>query len=195
MDLSDSPRTFTDALSRSWTVTIDMSNDDRLEAVTGASLIDLVPVSKPKKGGKEKEAGDFATLAEFMADPYRVFEAFYVLIKPQSDALGIDRQGVKAGIDEATAVKMGSAIMRAIHDFFPNDPMRRAALRRMETMMASLNQKVSAKIEKEMDKIDLDAIVDAMPTLDGVTATNEVIARLRNSASTTAVTLASTPAP
>lgn len=188
---SSSARTFTDALNRQWTVTIDMTNDDRLEAITGASLVDLVPVTEPKKNAKKK-AGDFATLAEFMSDPYRVFDAFYALVKPQADKLGIDRNGVKAGMDEATTLKVGPAIVRAVHDFFPNDPMRRATLRRMEKMMMSLNDKVTDKISLEMDKIDLDAIVNAMPTLDGVTATNDVIARLKNFASTTADTSALT---
>lgn len=190
---SSSARTVVDALNRTWIVTIDMTNDDRLEAVTGTSLVNLVPIGEPKKNAKKN--GDFATLAEFMADPYRVFDAFYALIKPQADKLGLDRNAVKAGVDAATAAKIWVAIVRAVHDFFPNDPMRMAALRRMEKMTLQLNGKVTDKVGQEMDKIDLDAIVNAMPTLDGVTATKEVIARLKDFASTTAVTSASSPAP
>lgn len=188
---SSAARTVIDALGRTWTVTIDMTNDDRLEAVTGSSLVDLVPVGEPKKNAKKK-FGDFATLAEFMSDPYRVFDAFYALIKPQSDALGIDRTSVKSGYDLPTQRKAWVAIVMAVHDFFHDDPMRTAALRRMEAMTLQLNEKVVKKIGVEMDKIDLNAIVAAMPTLDGVTATNEVIARLKSYASTTADTSAST---
>lgn len=186
---SSSARTVVDALNRTWIVTIDMTNDDRLEAVTGSSLVDLVPIGEPKKNAKKK-SGDFTTLAEFMSDPYRVFDAFYALIKPQADALGIDRNGVKSGVDATTASKIWVAIVRAVHDFFPNDPMRRASLRRMEVMTLQLNDKVTDKIGVEMDKIDLDEIINAMPTLDGVTATKEVIAQLKNFASTTAATSA-----
>ncbi len=188
---SSSARTFTDALNRSWTVTIDMAGDRRLRAVTGVSLVDLVPIGEPKKNAKK--SGDFASLSEFMSDPYRVFDAFYALVKPQADARNIDRDGVVDGIDEEASKKMWGAVIRAVHDFFPNDPMRKAALRRMEKMTTQLSEKMTEKVGMEMDKIDLDAIVDAMPTLDGVTATNDVIARLRNYASITADTSASAP--
>lgn len=181
-------RTFTDALKREWTVTIDMTNDDRLEAITGVSLVNLIPVSK-KKGSKEP--GDFTTLGEFMSDPYAIFNAFYALVKPDADRLGLDRQGVKAGIDGKTAELMGRAILRAIHDFFPHDPARQAAIRRIVATITEMSSKAATRATKELSKINLDELIDAMPTLDASTATSDLIARLRNSASTTAVTSAS----
>lgn len=188
MDLLDVKTTFTDKLNRSWTLVIDMTNDDRIQAITGASLVDLVPVSKSKKHGKEP--GDFTALGEFISDPYLVFDAFYAAIKPTADALGLDRAGVKAGFDQETTAKMGLAMMRAIHDFFPLDPTRQAALRRIAQMIGPLATKMANKAMVELEKIDVNAIVDAMPTLDGATATSEVIARLKNSASTGVATSA-----
>lgn len=188
MNLLDVSCTFTDKLKRSWTIVIDMTNDDRIEAITGVSLVNLIPVSKSKKDGKEP--GDFSALAELISDPYRVFDVFYAIVKPDADALGIDRQGVKAGLDLATTAKMGQSLMRAIHDFFPLDPTRQAAIRRIMAMIGPMTEQVAAKATKELESIDIAAIVNAMPTLDGATATSEAIERLKKSASTGVATSA-----
>jgi len=183
-------RTFRDALERPWTVDIDIRNDDIIESVTGVSIINLIPTSK--KAAKDAESLD--ALGEFLSNPHAVFEAFYLLIKPQADALGIDRAGVKSGMDGGAVDRMGGAMLKAIHDFFPKDPARQAILRRVAKMGQEIASKLADRAEREMDKMDLDAMIASLPGIDAKAFTGSGSEPQKKPASGTPDTLASSQA-
>lgn len=156
----DFSKTFKDTLGREWKAELHLMNLDDLEEAIGMPLDALVPKSDKAKS----DDNPLMSLAEFLGDPRRVFAAFYALIKPQSDKLQLDAKGVKAGLgSEEAMMSMSQAVLRAFHDFFPMDPARRAILKKLAAMGQNLMDQVEVKISNNLNKIDLQAVLDAMP--------------------------------
>lgn len=173
------PKTFTDALKRSWTVNLTVQNDDALEAVTGVSIVNLIPAESKVKNNESA----MLPFQEFIANPYAVRDAVYALVKPQADAAKVDFNSFRAGLDEGATERMTNALLRAIHDFFPRDQFRQSIIRRVATMGVELASKMADRAELEMGKIDLQKIVDSLPSIDAGAVTDAAIARLKVSAS------------
>ncbi len=152
-------KTFKDCLGREWTVNLTLVNLDDFEEVIGP-LDSFIPPMKES----QPENNQLLPLAAFIGDSRKVFEAFYALVKPAADALKLDMKGVKAGMGtDQVVMDMTQAILRAIHDFFPRDPMRRAMLQRVATMGQTLMDGITEKINKGLEKIDVSQLLSEIP--------------------------------
>lgn len=173
------PKTFADAMGRQWTVDITLQNDDALEAVTGVSLVNLIPSGSAKS--KKDATGGMGQLDDFLADPYKRLNSFCALVDPQMKAAGLTIKDIKAGMDGETEEKMTNAILMAVHDFFRWDPARQAIIRRVLNLGREIMNKASAKMETEMAKINIDKIIEAMPQIDAAAIELDAITRLKAS--------------
>lgn len=180
MDFAKSfPKAFKDSLGRQWTVNLTVQNDDVIESVTGLSIVNLIPAESKARNNELA----MQPLHEFISNPHAVRDAVFALVKPQAESANIDFNSFRAGLDERTAIDMTNALIRAIHDFFPRDQFRQATLRRVATMGLELASKIADRAETEMGKIDLQRIVDSLPSIDADAVTTAAIERLRKSAS------------
>ncbi len=185
----DSPKTFSDSLGRSWRVDLTLAGAERMREITGVSLDDFVP--KAERSGKSDP--DMMPLQAFISDPYKVFDVFCALVKPQADALGIDKKKMLEGFDSDAAVDaMGLAVLQAIHDFFRRDPIRQTLIRRVAKIGLQVMTAAAAKVEAAMDKIDVATIAANLPEIDTVAATDRAIEALKKSAGNTSVMSAPT---
>lgn len=163
-------KTFTDGLGREWTVEMNLPNARRMKEITGISLDHLVPAINEKK----QDPQALMSLQEFVGDPFRVFDAFYALVKPKADERKLSKEDVENGLsNDEFVVKMTTALLGAIHDFFRLDPKRQAILRNIVRLGEKTAKETAAKmdqvIQEQMDKIDFNAIIDAKPgTSDGL---------------------------
>lgn len=171
------PKTFTDAMGRQWTVNITLQNDDVLEAVTGVSLVNLIPSGSDKS--KKDADGGMGPLNDFLADPYKRLNSFCALVDPQMKAAGLTIKDIKAGMDGEVEEKMTNAILMAVHDFFRWDPVRQAIIRRVLNLGLEIMGKAAAKMEKEMAKINIDKIIEAMPQIDAEAIELNAITKLK----------------
>ncbi len=195
MDITGFSRTFKDALGREFTVTLTLANDDLVEAACGVSIINLVPSQTKKRKGASDDDFGLTPLGELLGDPYAVLAVVWALVEADAKARGIDRASFKSGLDEKTAVAMGFALQRALHDFFPMDPARQAILRRIATQGQKVMNKTADKMHQELERIDLGRVIDAMPGIDVEKVTAEAIAHVKRSAGNSPATSESTPAP
>lgn len=186
-------KTFKDSLGRKWTVDLTVGAARRMNDIAGASLDDLVPPA-PKKGEKPDPDG-MKPLVTFLSDPFKVFDVFYTLVKPQADTLALTKEQVEEGIDSVAAEAMGLAVLRAIHDFFRWDPARQAMLRQIAKIGNLAMSEAAKKIDAAMSKIDFGKVLAEQPEIDVDVITAELTSRLSKPASATQATSASTPTP
>ena len=151
------PKTFTDALGRSWTINITVGTLPRLKSVAGLSLDDIVP----KRLAKNDH--DLMPLADFMSDPIAILQATYAVCKPQIDKAGLTFDQFAEGFEGDGAVscceRMGEALLQAIHDFFLHGAPIKSPLRAaMVARALSLGQKITAaeasRAERVFDRIE-----------------------------------------
>lgn len=174
----DFSRKFRDAQGREWTVSITLANDDRVEEACGTSVINLVPAQTKKKPSNDS----LQPLAELLADTYQVFAVVWALIESDANARGVDKASFKSALDADATHAMGLALLRALHDFFPNDPARQGILRQIAKILPEVAAATAKKIENELAKIDLKKLMDALPSLDGEKMTDAAIEQLKNGA-------------
>jgi hypothetical protein len=196
-------KTFIDAAGRSWTVDLGVGSARRMKDIAGASLDDLVPAAPPD--GKHLDKAVMNPLVAFLSDPFKVFDAFYTLVKPQADAMGltkeqveegitpyqIDKDGVKTTVDPVELMAM--AVLKAIHDFFRWDPARQATLRQIAKVGQQAMAAAAKKIDSALNKIDFGKLLDEAPELDAESLRASLADQLSKPASATRATWASTP--
>ncbi len=141
------PNTFTDCKERTWTVTIDIRNDDRIEKSIGVSLVNLVPIGN--------KSGTLDALGDFVGDPKKVFACFYELVREQAADKKLDKAAVLEGMDDNTTELMTLAVVGAIQRFFRRDPKRTAVLRNAMGLYA----KLADQMTKELAKLDVSRFV------------------------------------
>lgn len=198
-------KTFTDALGRSWTVDLSVGAARRMKDIAGASLDDLVPPQPPE--GKHLDKKVMTPLVTFLSNPFKVFDAFYALVKPQADALGLTKEQVEEGITpyqtEKEGVKitvdavelMAMAVLKAIHDFFRWDPARQATLRQIAKVGQQAMDAAARKIDSALNKIDFGKLLDEAPELDADVLRANLADQLSKHASATPATSESIPTP
>lgn len=161
-------KTFKDSLGREWTAELTVAQARNMKDIAGVSLDELIP--KPEEAKNAKDVPGMLPLAQFLADPFRVFDLWYLMIKPAADKLGLTKDQVGEGIGAAEIEKVSFAVLRAINDFFQWDPTRQAMLRKIAQAGQQVMSAAKQRIDKELDKIDIAAAVsqslDALPGLN-----------------------------
>ncbi len=154
----DFPKTFKDSLNREWTVEFGLPVESRMEKITGYTLDTLLPEidpQKPKDGDEKK----LTPLQQMMANPRRLFDLFYALIKPQADKLNLTREQVEEGFDTAEAIEsMTLATLGSVTNFTRWNPLRRWVIpaviamgnRILRTQTEALKN-LAAQVEKMTD--------------------------------------------
>lgn len=191
-------QTFKDSQGRAWTVELTRSNARRLKDIIGVSLEDLVPMidGKSKRGAEEMQP-----LQALFSDPFRVFDLFYTLVKPTADTLGLTKEQLDDCIcrykdadgKEVDATElMALAVIGALQDFFRRDPTRRAVLGRVQEVMKLMG----TRIDKELAKLDLEKMIDALPGIDAATLNEIALAHgMKSAADSLATSAASIQTP
>ena len=158
-------------LGQEWTAELTVGSARRLKDIAGVTLDELVPPAPTN--GKAAKDDSLAPLAAFLGNPFKVFDAFYALIKPTADQRGITKEQIEDGIGEKEAEAMALALLRAVHDFFRNDPMRQSLLRRIASDFTKAMGMVGAKIDERMEKADiLGTLAKELDALDEKPATS-----------------------
>lgn len=179
----DYPKTFKDGAGREWNVNLTLAAGQRIKAITGKRIDDFIPKSDVRT------AEQLNPFREFISDPFAVFDVFYALVKPDADAKNLSREQVLEGFTtEVSGEAMACAVLQAFVDFFRRpDPARAMILKRHLDLGKQVMERATAKVQAQLDKIDLNSIVDAaVGEIDPAKITSDAIARLRNSAASTA---------
>lgn len=187
----DYPRTFTDGLGREWTLEFSLAAGRRLKEIAGITTEDLVPNPKSKN---DQEAA--RPLADLLGDPYQAFAVFYALVKPTADALNLTRDQLLEGFpDDATSERLTKSIIGALLFFTRNAPAKTAGIRTLAKNWTTFLDRVNAKIESGMSKLDFGAALDAMPEIDAGAINAEIQERSKSFAIASADSSALTPKP
>src|SRR5262249_10258971 len=107
-------KTFKDALGREWTAELTVGQAGRMKDIAGVTLDELVPKPQEVKKDAAGQVPGMAPLAQFLADPFKVFALWYVMIKPQADLRNLTKEQVGDGLGPTHIEKMAFAVLRAI---------------------------------------------------------------------------------
>lgn len=177
--MADFPKTVKDSLGREWTVDVTLASAQRVKDRTGLGLNDLIP--RPKT---DATADDVKPFQAFVSDVFRLFDVFYALIQPQADAKQLSKEQVLEGIASADVENaMTYAVLQGIADFFQRrDPPRAQMVRQFLKIGHQTMTKAAERMERELDKIDLDKFVDELPVPNVEDLTSAAIAQSKKSA-------------
>ena len=179
--------TFKDDKGREWTLEFSVASAKRMSDYAGVSLQQLIPQMDEKNASKEP---DLSHLSAFLSDPFKVFDAVYSLVKAQAESRGIDKDTLAESIGFLAGRDMSLALLKAASDFFHWDAARKSVLRRVAMMGEKIISAAAKRIDKELDKIDIETMIaDAVvPTSESSTPKPS-----KNSAGDTQATSALTP--
>lgn len=149
--------TFADCKGRKWEIDLTWGALQRLKREIGLDIETLVP--KPSEASKEVSLQAFH---DFVTDGERLFDAVWCACQSQAAALtpAVDKEGFGDGFDGSTFVAAADAFTQALIDFFPNH-LRKALLRKVLSKGKAAMTAAAARLEREMDKIDVDKEVNA----------------------------------
>ena len=114
-------KTFTDAASRTWEVTVNVGAVRRVRDLLGVDLMDVA-------------GGDL--LERLADDPVLLVDVLYVLVKPQADAKSITDEDFGRGMVGGVLDEAASALMKELLDFFPSTQRARALGKLVKVMQA-----------------------------------------------------------
>ena len=125
-------KTFTDAASRAWEVTVNVGAVRRVRDLLGVDLMDVA-------------GGDL--LERLADDPVLLVDVLYVLVKPQADAKGVSDEDFGRGMVGGVLDEAASALMKELLDFFPSAQRARALgkmARKLEAQQAAVTEAAAA---------------------------------------------------
>jgi hypothetical protein len=114
-------KTFTDALDRSWQITINVSAVKRVRQALDVNLLDVA-------------GGDL--LGRLADDPCLLVDVLYVLCRPEADAKGVSDEDFGRAMVGDALDGASSALMKELLDFFPRAQRARA----LAKMVLAMNE-------------------------------------------------------
>ena len=144
---------FLDRKNRRWDLDLTWSAVQQLKREIALDIEDLVPKQGDAKGAS------FQAFHDFITDGLRLFEALWVLLKPECERQNITQEDFGAGFGGDTFEAAGLAFTQALIDFFPNH-LRKALLRKVLEKGKAAMAIAGTRLAKEMDKIDLETLVN-----------------------------------
>jgi hypothetical protein len=144
---------FIDRKNRRWDLDLTWASVQALKREIGLDIEELVPKQGDTKGAS------FQAFHDFITDGLRLFEALWVLLKTECEKQSITQEEFGAGFGGDTFEAAGMAFTQALIDFFPNH-LRKALLRKVLEKGKAAMAIAGARLAKEMDKIDLETLVN-----------------------------------
>ena len=138
-------RTFVDNAGRTWTISIHVAAIKKVKGLLGVDLYGLVD-------------GSFEGLGKLIADPVALVDVLYCLCKDEADKLGVSDEDFGRTMGGDSLNRASDAFLAEYTDFFP-DPRVRAGLTKVLEKARKVEGLVMARMETELDAIDLDDVV------------------------------------
>ena len=138
-------RTFVDNAGRTWTISIHVAAIKKVKGLLGVDLYGLVD-------------GSFEGLGKLIADPVALVDVLYCLCKDEADKLGVSDEDFGRAMGGDSLNRASDAFLAEYTDFFP-DPRVRAGLTKVLEKARKVEGLVMARMETELDAIDLDDVV------------------------------------
>ncbi len=145
-------RTFKDKADRNWTIAVNLATAKRLRDTLDVDLL-------------QPEIGDPPLLTRLGTDEILLGEVLCVLLSDQFEANKTDAADVLAAFDGQTLLAAQEAFYEDLVDFFRGrgrTDRARAVGKQAEMIAATV-----ARIEKKIDEIDIDEVIDGVCGIDG----------------------------
>lgn len=139
---------FEDTAGRTWVLAINVSQDRRCRALAGVNLFSLVE-------------DQLKPLASLLADPVRLVDVLYVLVKDQATAAGVDDEAFGVALGGDSLSRAADAFVEELIDFFP-DQSRRKTLRLLVAKAKGFGEHLSGKVQSELESMDPEQILRAL---------------------------------
>lgn len=117
---------FTDALKREWEISVTVAGVRRVAALADVDLLSLA-------------TGELAL--ELAADPLRVADLLWPVVKPQADAKGVSLESFCEGLAGEALERASACLLAEVVDFFPNPALRAELGSRMETALQAIRKR------------------------------------------------------
>lgn len=149
-------KSFRDSKGRLWDLSIDVTAVRRVHALLGVLLTDLSDVVK---------------LGELIADPLRLVDVCFAIVKPQADAANppVSDEAFATGLAGDAIEQMADAFMAGLVDFFPSARVR-AAFKTAIQKCRGIQEKVENEAVQRASQINEAAIseqiIATFPSLD-----------------------------
>lgn len=136
--------TFRDTNGRLWAVTVTIGTARRVRSLTSVDLLALI--DNPTE------------LAALAADPVRLVDLLYAVVKPEADLAGITDEAFGESLAGDSIDAATSALLEALIDFFPE--ARRRILRRITDRATQALDTTRTQLAELIDSGKLDQLID-----------------------------------
>lgn len=146
-------KTFVDTAGRPWLVTVNVAGVKQVRNKLGVDLYGLID-----SGAKP--------LADLLGDPCRFVDVLFVLCEEQAGKANVSDEVFGCGLAGDALELAGEAFVEALIDFFPNARVR-DNLRKLKAAARKLTDLSLAKVEKKLDAMDLETLVEKLASESG----------------------------
>jgi hypothetical protein len=146
-------KAFNDTKNRRWDLSLSINTVKRVRNLTDVDLLSIL--DKPE------------LLSDLASDPVRMVDVFYVIIKPQADALNVNDEQFGESLDGEAIEKATECFLEALVDFFPG--ARRATLKRVLDRANQFHRNAEAQLTAALADGSIDKAID--DAIGGVTST------------------------
>lgn len=136
--------TFTDALGRTWDLTLNLAVIKRVKKETELDLGSVSPELFTAMGN----------------DVYRVVDALACILSAQIESANLTEDDFAAGLTGATIRAATDSLLQAMIEFLP--PKNGAVLRKMAEKMGTVEDELLARASAKIDALNVDEIFGAV---------------------------------